>query len=229
MENQRAPGNHTDHTPHELAERILDTAVRLAEGSSWESLRLHQVARDMGITLEEIQRFYRQKDDLVEAWYDRADRAMLADAALEDYQWLSPRERIHRSIICWLTSMQNHRRVSRDMLIYKLELGHVHLQVLGLLRISRTVQWILESANRETVHLQRVTEEIGVTGIYLSTFTHWMFDDSTGAEKTGRRLDRLLRRAESLARLAAPLGLTCGGIHAKDKAAARQSAEGTAH
>ena len=207
MDNQSASGTPTSHAPHELAEQILDSAIRIAEGSSWESLRLHQIARDMDITLEVIQHFFRQKDDLVEAWYDRADRAMLADAALEDYQWLSPRERIHRSITCWLKSLGNHRRVSRDMLNYKLELGHIHLQVLGLLRISRTVQWILEAANREVVHLQRVGEEVALTGIYLATFTYWMFDDSTEAQKTTKLLDRLLRQAEYFARLAVPLGI----------------------
>ncbi|MCU7845978.1 MAG: TetR/AcrR family transcriptional regulator [Candidatus Thiodiazotropha sp. (ex Monitilora ramsayi)] len=193
-----------------LAERILDTAVRLAEGRSWESIRLHQVAIEMGIDLGVIHRFYAQKDDLVEAWYDRADRAMLADAARPDYLSLTTRERLHRSIMCWLMSMQNHRRVSRDMLMYKLELGHVHLQVLGLLRVSRTVQWFLESAHRDTVHLQRVTEEIGLTSIYLATFSHWLFDNSTESVETKRLLERLLRRAESMAQLIAPFGAKGG-------------------
>ncbi|MEW8624770.1 MAG: TetR/AcrR family transcriptional regulator [Candidatus Thiodiazotropha sp.] len=196
----------TDQTPDELAEKILDYAVRLAEQSSWESIRLHQVAEEMGIDLQTIQRFYRQKDDLVEAWYDRADRAMLADAAQEDYQWLSPRERLHRSIFCWLTSMQHHRKVSREMLGYKFELGHIHLQVLGLLRISRTVQWFLEAAHRDSVDLKRIGEEVVTTGIYLTTFAHWLFDESRSAEKTSQLLDRLLRRAESFTLLASTTG-----------------------
>ncbi|MEW8342238.1 MAG: TetR/AcrR family transcriptional regulator [Candidatus Thiodiazotropha taylori] len=183
--------------PDELAEKILDFAVRMAEQSSWEAIRLHQVAEEMEIDLQSVQRYYRQKDDLVEAWYDRADRAMLADAAEQDYQWLTPRERIHRSIFCWLTSMQTHRKVSREMLGYKFELGHIHLQVLGLLRISRTVQWFLEAAHRDSTDLKRIGEEVVTTGIYLSTFAHWLFDDSSAAEKTSKLLDRLLRRAES--------------------------------
>ncbi|MCG8003144.1 MAG: TetR/AcrR family transcriptional regulator [Candidatus Thiodiazotropha lotti] len=183
--------------PDELAEKILDFAVQMAGQNSWESIRLHQVAEEMGIDLQTVQHYYRQKDDLVEAWYDRADRAMLADAAQEDYQWLTPRERIHRSIFCWLTSMQNQRKVSREMLGYKFELGHLHLQVLGLLRISRTVQWFLEAAHRDSIDLKRIGEEVVTTGIYLSTFAHWLFDDSSGAEKTAKLLDRLLSRAES--------------------------------
>ena len=184
-----------------VAERILDAAVHLAHSRSWEAIRLHQVADEMGLELQELYQHFKQKDDLVEAWYDRADRAMLADAAQEDYRQLSVRARFHRSIMCWLTSMQAHRDISRQMLAYKFELGHVHLQVLGLLRISRTVQWILESAHRDAVHVQRVLEEISLTSIYLATFAHWMFDSSRNAVKTSRYLDRLLSRAEAMALL----------------------------
>jgi AcrR family transcriptional regulator len=204
MATQNHSNSSAENVPDPLAERILDTAVRLAEESSWESVRLHHVAAEMDMDLEVLQRYYRQKDDLVEAWYDRADRAMLADAAQPDYLALSTRKRIHRSIMCWLQSMQEHRRVSRDMLMYKLELGHLHLQVLGLLRISRTVQWIMESAQRDGVHLRRVAEEIALTGIYLATFAHWMFDDTDQAESTRRFLDQLLRRAAFMARCCRP-------------------------
>jgi hypothetical protein len=107
-------------------------------------------------------------------------------------------------IMCWLVSMQRHRCVSRDMLMYQFELGHVHLQILGLLRISRTVQWMLESAHRDAVHLYWVVEGIGLPHIYLASFACWLFDDSNDAEKTRRLLDRLLRCAETVARLLTP-------------------------
>ncbi|MEW8505781.1 MAG: TetR family transcriptional regulator [Candidatus Thiodiazotropha sp.] len=223
----------TEQAVDPLAERILDTAVRLAEERSWESVRLHHVADEMGMDLEVIHHFYRQKDDLVEAWYDRADRAMLADAALPDYLSLTTRERLHRSIMCWLMSMQRHRRVTRDMLMYKFELGHIHLQVLGLLRISRTVQWMLESAHRDAVHLRRVAEEIGLTNIYLASFAHWLFDNSTEAEKTRRLLDRLLGRAEAVTRLLTPFGRNLnegyGAADGNAKPNSVQGSEGSIH
>ncbi len=206
MANQHRAADPAEQIDNSMAERILDAAIRQAELSSWESLRLHHIAIELGITLEDVHRYYRQKDDLVEAWYDRADRAMLSDAASPDYLRLSPRERFHRSIMCWLDAMEKHRRVSRDMLMYKFELGHVHLQVLGLLRISRTVQWILESARRDTIHLRRVVEETALTSIYLASFGHWLFDNSHHSEKTRQFLNRLLRRAEGLARFIQPFG-----------------------
>lgn len=193
---------------NDMADRILDCAIRQAELSSWEAVRLHHIAGELGITLGDMHKYFNQKDDLVEAWYDRADQAMLSDAASLDYQQLATRERLHRSIMCWLSAIENHRQISRDMLMYKFELGHVHLQVLGLLRISRTVQWILESAHRDTTHIQRVIEETAVTSIFLTTFSYWMFDNSDHSVKTRRFLDRLLQYTEGLARLFLPFNAT---------------------
>lgn len=187
---------------------ILDKALKLAELSSWESVRLHDIAVALNVTLDQIRMHFRQKDDLVEAWFDRADSSMLTDAAAPDYLHFSGRERIHRSIMAWLQALAPHRRITREMLMYKLEFGHVHLQVLGILRISRTVQWILESANSKTTHLSRILEEVGTTGIYLATFVYWMRDDSPGSIDTQGFLDRLLRRAEGVSRVVNPASVT---------------------
>ncbi len=182
----------------EYAQQILDKALELAQVSSWEPVRLHDVPREMGISLNQIREHYRQKDDLVEAWFDRADAAMLEDAMSTEYLLLSVRDRIHRSIICWLNSMSSYRQITGEMLLYKLEFGHVHLQMQGIMRISRTVQWILEAAKRDATHLRRVLEEVAVTTIYLATFTYWLRDNSLSAEKTSAFLNQMLSNAEAL-------------------------------
>jgi AcrR family transcriptional regulator len=178
-----------------LADRILDTALGLADERSWERLRLHDIAAELDIPLAYLQRCYRSKDDLVEAWYDRADKAMLAAAQGEDFLSLDKAERLHRLIMTWLDALATHKTVSGDMLLYKLEPAHLHLQVLGLLRISRTVQWFLEAAQSDTSHLQRIAEEIGLTAIYLLTFNYWMRDRSARQQATREFLRRRLDQA----------------------------------
>ena len=69
-----------------LAESILDVALEQAESSSWESVNLHTVAKTLDISLHDIKRFYPQKDDLVEAWFDLADKAVLSEKASEALQ-----------------------------------------------------------------------------------------------------------------------------------------------
>jgi AcrR family transcriptional regulator len=186
-----------------LRERIVDAALELAEQQrSWETVRLHAVAMRLGITLADIGRHFREKEDVVDAWFDRADRAMLADAATPGFLALSTRQRLHRVIMYWLTALSPHRRVTRQMILGKLEPGHLHIQIPGLLRISRTVQWMREAAQRDTASMsRRALEETATTGIYLMTFVHWMMDDSPQSARTAEFLDRRLKEAEALAHL----------------------------
>ncbi len=192
----------TTHShPGDLRDRIVDTALALAEQRSWEAVRLHDVAAALGISLEDIRRQFREKEDLVDAWFDRADQAMLAVAAAPDFLALSTRQRLHRVIMHWLTALSPHRRVTRQMNLGKLEPGHLHIQIPGLLRISRTVQWMREAAQRDTASMAwRALEETATTGIYLMTFVHWMTDDSPQSARTAAFLDRRLQEAETLAR-----------------------------
>lgn len=156
------------------AQQILDSALHLADECGWERLHLFDVASELGVGLEAIAKHFAQKDDLVEAWFDRADKALLARGEAADMAALYPEKRLEELLIAWLNGLAAHREVTGQMLLYKLEPGHIHLQVLGVLRISRTVQWWREAARRENQHLSRIIEEGLLTGAYLRTFIHWL-------------------------------------------------------
>ena len=181
-----------------LADKILDTALKLTEVQSWEKLRLQAIAEELKINLDQIRVHYAQKDDLVEAWFDRADSVMLQAATAPGLSVMNMRERLHHIIMSWLDALATHHTVTRDMLLYKLEPAHIHLQVQGMLRISRTVQWIREAAQQDSAHLRRILEEIGLTSIYLATFMFWLNDRSEQQTRTRAFLDHRLRDAEYL-------------------------------
>ncbi|MDJ0806737.1 MAG: TetR/AcrR family transcriptional regulator [Gammaproteobacteria bacterium] len=176
-------------------ERIVDAALSLAETKGWEEVRLHDVADSLSISLEDIRQEFSEKDQLVDAWFDRADSAMLQDAA--EWKALEPscRQRMHRVMMTWLSALSGHRRVTRQMILGKLEPGHIHIQIPGLMRISRTVQWMREAAGYDAGFPRRALEETIHTSVYLATFSYWMFDDSLNAERTSRFLQRQLSRA----------------------------------
>jgi len=186
---------------HNLTDTILDTALMLSDECGWEALRLHDVAEKLDIPLDRIQACYRQKDDLVEAWYDRADQSMLKSVKSDEFLNMDKASRIHHLIMAWFDELAKHKTVSRDMLLYKLEPAHIHLQVLGVLRISRTVQWFLEAAHSQTTHVSRIAEEIGLTSIYLITFNYWMMDHSKNQHKTHHFLRRRLQQSRFFAEL----------------------------
>ncbi len=186
--------------------RIVDAALELGKQQSWEAVRLHAVAVATGISLNKERIYFREKEDLVDAWFDRADSAMLQEAETPDFQVLSPRQRMHRLIMTWLATLAPHRNVTRQMIYGKMELGHLHVQIPGLMRVSRTVQWIREAAHLDAVYVRRALEETGLTSIYLMTFFCWMKDNSPNSEKTSCFLDRLLGTTEKLDQL------LCAGI-----------------
>jgi len=181
-----------------LAERILNVALEQAESSSWESVNLHTVAKKLDISLYDIKIIYPQKDDLVEAWFDRSDKTVFSEKASEDFISLAAHERVHKLMMQWFLSLSEHRKVTRQMLCYKLEFGHIHLQVLGIMRISRTVQWIREAALLKTKNIHRIIEEIYLTRIFLSGFTRWLFDNSKNNLHTTNYLHSALKNIRSL-------------------------------
>ena len=178
---------------------ILDTALRLAGASSWEALRLHQVAAALGIGLDDIRVHFREKEDLVDAWFDRADKALLLQARASDVITLSTRGRLTRTLMAWLDALAPHRRVTRQMVLNKFEPGHLHYQLNGALRVSRTVQWWREAVERDAVLPWRALEETALTGIFLTVFGYWMQDDSPQSARTRALLERLLQQAAQAA------------------------------
>lgn len=177
---------------------IVDTAIALAEQTSWEAVRLFDVAAKLNITLEDIRLHFREKEELVDAWFDRADSHMLKESQVEGFLVLSSQQRIHHLIMAWLDALAVHRKVTREMIGAKLEFGHIHIQIPGVMRISRTVQWVREAAQRDATFMRRALEETALTTIYLMTFIFWMRDESENSRYTRQFLERKLYFAKIL-------------------------------
>ena len=179
---------------------IVLTALRLGEAAgSWDAVHVHDVAREAGISLEELRRYFGDKDAIAEGYFDIADAALLAASKQAGWGQLPIRERLYQAMMTWLDALAPHRRLALGMLGYKLHPEHVHLQARGIARISRTVQWIREVAMLPSVGWRREVEEAALTTIYLATFSSWLTDASLGSRRTRRLLKGLLAGAEQAA------------------------------
>ena len=185
---------------HDIRDAIVDAAIELAESSSWEAVRLFDVAVKMKISLDDIRFHFREKEELVDAWFDRADSAMLKMSENVDFLALSHQERLNDLILVWLKALSVHRNVTRQMIGAKLEPGHVHIQIPAIMRVSRTVQWVREAAQRDATYVRRALEETALTTIYLATFVYWMNDASNDSQNTREFLRHKLQFAETLDR-----------------------------
>lgn len=192
----------TTDTPPATAssQQILDTALVMADQHGWEALRLYQVADQLEIPLTQIQAHFDQKDALIDAWFDRADQAMLTQAASSELRNLPEQERLESLLMHWLQALAPHQEVSRQMIEGKLEPGHLHIQIAALLRVSRTVQWWREGALRDGFFIHRAIEETLLTSLFIASFSHWLFDHSKDFEATRRGIQRRLKRLGPLLR-----------------------------
>lgn len=184
-----------------VRDAIVNTAVALGARTSWEAVRFYDIAAELNISLEEIRGFFREKEDLVDAWFDRADGIMLRDAVSADFTTLTSQQRIYRLIMIWLDALAVERKVTRQMILAKMEPGHIHIQVPAVMRISRTVQWIREAAQRDATFVRRALEESVLTTIYLMTFFFWMRDETPASSETRQFLNRHLSLAVKLDQL----------------------------
>lgn len=66
--------------PDDVRRHIVMTALRLAEAAGgWDPVHVHAVAREAGVTMEELHRHFPDKDCITEGFFDLADAAMTAD------------------------------------------------------------------------------------------------------------------------------------------------------
>jgi ubiquinone biosynthesis protein COQ9 len=189
-------------------EQVLEAALARAARSGWDALTLHAVAADLGWPLARLAAAVPGKDALAEAWFDRADAAMWAAADQPGWAHRPPAERLHGALMAWLDTLAPQREITRAMLRYKLQPDHLHLQALGVARVSRTVQWWREAALLHEAGWRREAGEAVLTALYLTTLAGWLADRSRGATVTRERLRHALRWCE---RAAQRLGYGRGG------------------
>ena len=175
-------------------EVILEQAIVLAKKSSWESFSLTELASVLECSLSDIKQCYRSKDDMAEALFSRADDAMLDLTSDEAYRDLSSDDKLVECLMVWFETLAAYKSLVREILAYKLEPGHFHLQAHGITRISRTVQWFLETSNRKSTGLERIAEEVAVTSTYLASFSFFLFDNSQQHANTRALLKSLIKK-----------------------------------
>lgn len=189
-----------------MKDRIVDAALELSESGSWEGVRLHHIAQRLGISLQQVRQEFREKEEIVDAWFDRADQSMLESIRSEAAKDLSHEELVRLAVLRWLGALEKHRKPTRQMIFNKFEVGHLHYQVSGAMRVSRTVQWIREAAGLEDQLPWRAFSEAGLTAIFLAAFFYWMFDSSDRSKKTEEFLKQRLKNVRPIVRFAKAFG-----------------------
>jgi AcrR family transcriptional regulator len=185
--------------PQSLRDRIVDTAIDLAEQEGWEDLRLRKVAERCGVALIDVLSEFRDIDAVANAWFERALAAMLQPPE-QGFQGRPAGERVHSVMMRWFEATAAHRRLTGEMIRTKLYPSHPHHWVPLVFSLSRLIQWMREAALLDAGGRQRQAEEIGLTLVFLRTLREWLRDGTPGHEHTRRYLSRRLVWLDCLTR-----------------------------
>jgi AcrR family transcriptional regulator len=181
----------------DFEQRVVDTAVAMAEEVGWENVRLRIVAERLDIPLADLASHFRDLDAVANAWFQRARQQML-DPVSPEFGGLPARQRLESLLLRWFDATSAHRRVSVQMLAGKLWPFHPHHWVPLIFDLSRTILWLRDAAGLDARSPRRELEEVGLTWLFLFTLLVWANDDSEGQARTRRFLRKRLAGADVL-------------------------------
>ena len=179
------------------AEDILDAALAMAEDTGWDGLSLRALSVSLDISMAELRCHYRDSDAIADAWFRRAETAMLAPTGRR-FRDLAAKERIKLLMLRWFDALAPHRRVTAAMLGTKLWLFHPHHYGPMVFNLSRLIQWLRDAAGLDASGRRRQVEEVCLTALFLATLAVWCRDDSDDQQRTRAFLDRRLGQADRL-------------------------------
>ncbi len=177
-----------------LAERILDTALDRADFEGWHSLRLHDVAGEVGITLPDLLARFRDADAIADAYFTRLLARMLAPPENPAEFVLAPaKERAEIVLMRWFAGAAERRKVTLEMLAVKAWPSHPHTWVPMVFNLSRLIHWVREAARLDRGGLARMVEEVGLTKTFLAGLAAFALDRTEDLAATRRAIRSALR------------------------------------
>ena len=126
--------------------------------------------------------------DLIELFGETADQAMLAKIKAEPgFQRFRVRDKIMFAVKARLEFLTPHREAVRRMMIWYALLPHL---VLGLKRLSKTVDLIWVEAGDVYTDFNYYTKRVLLAGIVKATMVVWLDDETSGCQASWDFLER---------------------------------------
>ena len=181
----------------DLPADIVEAALGLAEERGWPAVRMHDIAKELGVPPGQVLEHYRDLDSVANGWLRRGLEAMIAPRE-PDFGAQPAKQRLETCLLAWFDALAPHRRVTVEMLKGKMHIPHPHHWGPAIFDLSRTIHWLREAAMLPAGYGTRRAqmEEIGLTSLFLATLLVWAGDDTPGQIRTRRFLHRQLDRAD---------------------------------
>lgn len=177
-----------------IAEQLIDSALKLTEERGWRGLTLPDVAAEAGVSLPDAYSAFPTKMALLNGFLARIDRQMLSGEMPDPTDTV--RDRLFDVVMRRFDALEPHKNAIAVIID---DLPGDPLSALALLpAFGASMAWMLESAGLSASGVWGALRIKGLAVIYLTTLRTWLQDDTVDAARTMAALDRALRRTEML-------------------------------
>ena len=167
---------------------FLDAVLVHVPFDGWSTIAMTKAARDLKMDEgESTILFPGGVRDVLTAYANRADQAMLAALDKVDMEALRIRERIATAVKARIEAVDDTREAERRAL------GYVALPFngrQGLDSVLRTVDLMWRAAGDTSTDFNFYSKRLLLAGVYSSTVLYWLNDNSDGYEASWAFLDR---------------------------------------
>ncbi len=178
------------------AERVIETAMKLAAAGRWGDLSLAEIAAAANLPISKVYSLYPSRQAILDAFVRRIDAAVLTGSDAEALEG-SARDRLFDVLMRRLDALDPYKEAvatvaydqARDPLA----------ALASAYRLRRSMALMLEAAGLAAGGARGLVRCEGLAAIYLATLAVWLRDESADKARTMAALDKHLRRAEALA------------------------------
>jgi len=172
--------------------------MRVAAREGWAGTTMAAVASEAGCGLAPLRARFPSREALFLRFGTLVDAAALAKPVIGD----TPRERLFDVLMRRFDALSPHR--AGVLAIARAAQSDPCLLALGAAAGLRSMGWMLEAAAIPSSGLAGQLRAKALLAVWLAAFRTWAKDESADLSATMAALDRLLARAEGLARTLEP-------------------------
>ena len=180
----------------DIKETIVLKALALAEEMGWAQVRMTDVAKEAGISLQELFDVVEDKTDILVLLGKMIDRRVLEVIGEPDPE-VSARDQLF-DILMERYEILNDYRSGLIAILQSFQFDPKQA-VVSAPYLCRSMSWMLEAAGIDTSGITGAVKVAGLTGVYLKTLRVWKDDESADLAKVMAALDKDLGRAEQVA------------------------------
>ena len=190
-------------SPEALRDAVIEATMTIAARDGWRGLSLAEVADEAGLPLARVLIPFPDKYTIMNAFQDRIDGAMLAEAdalTADGDDGGAIRDRLFDLMMARFDALAPYRpamaEITKDALR---DPGSARF----LPRMARSMSRVLEAAGIGATGLSGAVRAKGLALVYAEAFRVWLGDETADQSKTMAALDRGLARAEKAQRFLA--------------------------